>query len=210
MRNKIILNIKTNHSRRTVLKGLGMAALVTGMLPFTSLTAHAAPESPKVLIAYFSHTGNTRTVAQMIHTAVGGDMLEIKVQQAYPSEHNPSERRARQEFDDKARPALATTFPADMDKYNIIFVGYPNWFKTAPMAMFTFLEQFKFAGKTIVPFTTHGGNGLANSSRDIASACPQATVLEGLAVSGRRAASAQETVTQWLQGNAQLVGLIRK
>lgn len=196
-------------SRRAMLKGIAFSALAMSLLPATSLTAHAAAK-PKVLIAYFSHTGNTRAVARTIHAAVGGDLLEITVQQTYPTEHNITEPRARREWEENVRPALATEFPADMDTYDLIFVGYPCWFRTTPMAVLTFLEQFKFAGKTIAPFTTHGGNGLANGPRDIAKSCPQATVLEGLAIGERRATNAEGAVNEWLQKNAQLTQLMNK
>lgn len=165
---------------------------------------------PEILIAYFSHTGNTRTVAGMLHAAVGGDMLEIKTAEPYAAEHAATERRARKEWEDNARPALSMEFPSDMDSYDMIFVGYPNWFRTAPTVVRAFLEQFGFAGKTLAPFCTHGGNGLADSLRDIAQSCPQATVLDGLAVRGSRAASAQSAVNDWLQGHEMLAQLLNK
>lgn len=196
------------HSRRTVLKGLALLALAAGALPAVPCTARAAMKKPHILIAYFSHTGNTKTVAGMIHTAVGGDMLEIKVAAPYPAEHAATERRARKEWEDNARPALAMEFPADMDSYDIIFAGYPNWFRTTPMAVRTFLEKFAFAGKTLAPFCTHGGNGLADSVRDIARSCPQATVLDGLAVRGSRAAHAQNAVHDWLHAHGALARLL--
>ena len=195
--------------RRTVLKSLALFAL-TAVIPMSPLTARANTGQQKILIAWFSHTGNSKAVADTIHAAVGGDMLEIKNRQPYPEEHSITEPRARREWEENARPELATVFPSDMDSYDIIFVGYPCWFKTAPMPMFTFLEQFKFAGKTIVPFTTHGGNGLANGPRDIARSCPQATVLEGLALRSREAANAQGAVNKWLRNNAPLAQLLNK
>ena len=126
-------------------------------------------------------------------------MFEIQAAEPYPSEHSATERRARKEWEDNARPALAVTFPVDMSAYDTIFIGYPNWFRTTPMIVRSFLEQFGFAGKTLVPFCTHGGNGLADSPRDIAQSCPQATLVEGFAVRGSRAAKAQDDVLAWLQ-----------
>lgn len=206
---KTAWNFAGTRSRRTMLKDLAFSALAMSLLPATSLTAHAAAK-PKVLISYFSHTGNTRAVARVIHAAVGGDLLEITVQQTYPAEHSITESRAQQEWEENVRPALAMEFPADMDAYDLIFVGYPCWFRTTPMAVLTFLEQFKFAGKTIAPFTTHGGNGLANGPRDMAKSCPQATVIEGLAIGERRVANAEGTVNAWLQKNAMLTQLMNK
>lgn len=192
-------NTPPRHTRRDALKGLAGFAVAAGILPLASFAAAAADSSRKILIAYFSHTGNTRTVAGMIHAAVGGDMFEIQAAEPYPSEHSATERRARKEWEDKARPALAVTFPADMSAYDTIFIGYPNWFRTTPMIVRSFLEQFGFTGKTLVPFCTHGGNGLADSPRDIAQSCPQATLVEGFAVRGSRAARAHDDVMAWLQ-----------
>lgn len=202
--------INDMHGRRTVLKCLAFLTLTAGTLPVMPFTARAAMNKPEILIAYFSHTGNTRTVAGMLHAAVGGDMLEIKAAEPYPAEHAATERRARKEWEDNARPALSMEFPADMHGYDIIFIGYPNWFRTAPTVVRTFLEQFGFAGKTLAPFCTHGGNGLADSLRDIAQSCPQATVLDGLAVRGSRAAHAQSAVNDWLQGHEMLAQLLNK
>lgn len=198
------------HSRRAVLKGFAFLALAAGTLPVMPFTSRAATKKPKVLIAYFSHTGNTRTVARMIHASVGGDMLEIKAADPYPAEHAATERRARKEWEDNTRPALSMKFPADMNSYDIIFIGYPDWFRTTPMAVRTFLEKFAFAGKKLAPFCTYGGNGLADSLRDIAQSCPQATVLDGLAVRGARAANAQTPVKDWLQGHEALAHLLNK
>ena len=192
-------NRNEHYTRRDALKGLAGLALMTGLSPFMSSTASAADSPRKILIAYFSHTGNTRTIAEMIHAAVGGDMLEIRAAEPYPPEHSATERRARKEWEDNARPALGMELPADMGVYDTIFIGYPDWFRTTPMIVRTFLEQFGFAGKTLVPFCTHGGNGLADSPRDIAQSCPQATLVEGLAVPGSRAAKAQNDVLSWLQ-----------
>lgn len=200
MRNRTTFgNMPLRYTRRDAVKGLVGLALATGGLSLTSLVAAAADSSHKILIAYFSHTGNTRTVAGMIHAAVGGDMLEIRAAEPYPPEHSATERRAKKEWEDNARPALAMEFPADMNGYDIIFIGYPNWFRTTPMVVRTFLEQFGFAGKKLVPFCTHGGNGLANSPRDIAQSCPQASLVEGFAVRGSRAARAHNDVMAWLQ-----------
>ena len=85
-----------------------------------------------------------------------------------------------------------------MDSYNVVFLGYPNWWHTVPMAVFTFLEEYDFSGKTIIPFCTHGGGGLSTSERDIAKACPKAKHLRALSVYGSYGSSPKKEVANWL------------
>ena len=188
----------TSHSRRSILKGM---ALLLAVGPFFSLAprAYAASEKSKTLIVYFSHTGNTKSVAQQIQSLVGGDMLELQTVQTYPTDHASTVRQAEKEREDNFHPQLSTQFPETMNDYDTIFVGYPVWVYTMPMALYTFFDRFTFPGKTIVPFSTHLGSGLADGPEQIARLCPQATVLEGLAIRGNRVAGSQETVTRWLQ-----------
>ncbi|GHV04202.1 flavodoxin [Spirochaetia bacterium] len=142
----------------------------------------------KILVAYFSESGNTRVVAQVIESAVGADIFEIKTVQTYPKEYNPLITLAQKEQRENARPALSTRV-GNMDSYDVIFVGYPNWWGTMPMALFTFLEQYDFAGKTIIPFCTHNGSRLGSSVNDLKKLIPKAAVLEGLAIRGGRSGS---------------------
>ena len=163
----------------------------------------------KILVAYFSESGNTRVVAQAIQGAVGADIFEIKTVQTYPKEYNPLIELAQREQRENARPSLSTRV-SNMDSYDIIFVGYPNWWGTMPMALFTFLEQYNFAGKTIIPFSTHNGSRLGSSVNDLKKLCPRADVLEGLAIRGGRSGSfelgsqrehdnVQKEVNTWLR-----------
>lgn len=85
-----------------------------------------------------------------------------------------------------------------MDQYDTIILGYPNWWGTFPMAVFTFLEEYDFTGKTILPFCTHEGSGLGGSERDIKRICPTATVAKGLAIHGSNVKNANETIKAWL------------
>ena len=93
-----------------------------------------------------------------------------------------------------------------MDQYDVVFVGYPHWWGTMPMAMFTFLEEYDFTGKIIIPFCTHGGSALGSSEGDIESLCPDSELLEGLAVSGSRAINAQGDVEAWINGLGIMAG----
>ncbi|GIM28329.1 hypothetical protein CPJCM30710_09950 [Clostridium polyendosporum] len=152
----------------------------------------------KILVAYFSHSGNTQVIANQIHERVGGDIFEIKTVDPYPTDYNTLVDQAKQEQQDNYRPKL-TTKVENMDSYDVIFVGYPNWWGTMPMAVFTFLEQYNFSGKTIIPFCTHEGSGLGRSVTDIKKLCPQSTILDGLAIRGRNVKSAKEDVSAWLR-----------
>lgn len=186
--------------RRGVLKAAlaGMAmGLAAPLLP--RLSAYAAEAGgKKILIVYFSRTGNTRAVAGQIQKRVGGDMLELKTAHSYPEEYRATTRQAKREQEEDFRPRL-TADVASVQPYDVIFIGYPNWWGTMPMAFFTFLENHDFAGKTLVPFCTHGGSALGRGPLDIARLCPRSTVLDGLAVRGSEASQAQEDVDQWLR-----------
>jgi len=152
----------------------------------------------KILVAYFSHTGNTRVIANQIHEKVGGDIFEIVTVNPYPTDHDAVVDQAKQEQEDNYRPELATKVE-NMDSYDVVFIGYPNWWGTMPMPVFTFLEEYDFSGKTIIPFCTHEGSGLGRSVEDITKLCPQSTILDGLAIRGSSVETAQDDVSEWLR-----------
>lgn len=160
-------------------------------------TEGSASDGSNILIAYFSKTGNTETIANMIAEQTGGELFKVETVTPYPDDYNETVDIAREEQDNDARPELSTHVE-DMSQYDVIYLGYPNWWGTMPQAMFTFLEEYDFSGKTIIPFCTHGGSALGRSEGDIADLVPDATLLEGLAVSGSRVDSAQGTVEEWL------------
>ena len=152
----------------------------------------------KILVAYFSHSGNTREIANQIHEKVGGDIFEIVTVNPYPADYDSVVDQAKQEQEDNYRPELATEVE-NMDSYDVVFVGYPNWWGTMPMPVFTFLEEYDFSGKTIIPFCTHEGSGLGRSVEDITDLCPQSTILDGLAIRGSSVETAQGDVSEWLR-----------
>ncbi|MCC5465126.1 flavodoxin [Pelosinus baikalensis] len=152
----------------------------------------------KILIAYFSRTSNTREIANQIHENVGGDLFEIVTVNPYPADYNGTVDQAKREQENNSRPKL-TAEVKNMDSYDVVFVGYPNWWGTMPMAVFTFWEGYNFSGKTIIPFSTHEGSGLGRSVNDIRALCPQATILDGLAIRGSDAKNARNDVSAWLR-----------
>ncbi len=133
----------------------------------------------KILVAYFSHSGNTRRAATQIHALVGGDLVEIKTATPYPIGYDECVEVAKTEKETNARPEISTKIN-DMDSYDVIFVGYPIWWHTAPMPIYTFLESYNLSGKTVIPFCTSYSGDIAESMGTINSLCPNSNILEGL------------------------------
>lgn len=144
--------------------------------------------------------GSTQVIAQMIQNSTGGDLFAIETVQEYPGSHEPLVDQAAEEQEEDARPELATHVE-NMDQYDIIYIGYPNWWGDMPMPLYTFLEEYDLSGKILIPFTTHGGSSLSNTVQSIASEQPEATVIEHAFSISRDEdfTAAQETVDTWLQ-----------
>ena len=151
----------------------------------------------KVLVLYFSQSGNTEAVANIIHNEVGGDIVKLETVQTYPSDYNELVDYAQKEQKQNARPELKTKIN-NIDQYDTIFLGYPNWWADMPMPLYTFLDEYDLSGKTIAPFITHGGSGLSGTPDKIKKEEPNATVTDGLSVSGNSAKNSQSTVKNWL------------
>jgi flavodoxin len=168
----------------------------------------------KSMIAYFSRAGsnyvgggvknlqigNTEVAARMIQKLSGGDSFKIDTVEAYPAGYEETTRVAQAERSQNARPELSGRVD-NMDDYNLIFLGYPNWWGTMPMAVFAFLEAYDFSGKTILPFCTHEGSGMGHSEGDIKRLCPAAKVAKGLAIQGGSVREAQSAISEWLRAS---------
>ena len=161
------------------------------------LRAESGPQKTKALVAYFSRTGNTREIAGQIHDKVGGDMFEIVTINPYPSDYNKCVEQAKLELEKGYRPELKTMVK-NIDSYDVVFIGYPNWWGTVPMALSTFFSKYDLSGKTIAPFCTHEGSALGRSEKDIVRLCPHSTVLDGLAIHGADVKKARNDVSAWL------------
>lgn len=166
----------------------------------------------KVLVTFFSHTGenytvgnitkgNTHIIAEMIAEATGGKLFEIVPVKEYPKTYDACVDVAKKEKEAGARPAVKADIA--VEDYDVVFIGYPNWWGDMPMVVYTFIEKHRWAGKTVIPFCTHEGSGLSNTEKYIADACKSATVEKGLAVKGATAQNKQEqarkAVDQWLE-----------
>lgn len=152
----------------------------------------------KTLIAYFSQTGNTQKVAQLIQQQVGGDLFEIQTAEQYPSDRNELTDAAQREQDNNSRPALNTHLD-NIDDYDVIFVGYPIWLGNMPMAIYTFLEEYDLSGKRVIPFCTNGGSGFSGTPNIISSIQPNARVTEGLSVLTGNVDTCEQDVVDWLR-----------
>lgn len=183
--------------------------------------AEGAAAEGNVLIAYFSVPetdgvdavagasrvvvngevlGNSQYIAQLIQQEAGGDLFRIETVQEYPGSHDPLLVFAYDEKAENARPELASQIE-NPDSYDVIFLGYPNWNADLPMPLYTFLEEYDFSGKTIIPFTTHGGSGFSRTIQTIQELQPEASVVEdGLSISRNDVADAQEDVSDWVAG----------
>ena len=180
----------------------------------------SAPHEPRasdstVLVVYFSRTGeqytvgvidkgNTAIVAEMIAEQTGADLFEvIPADDHYPMTYDELTDVAKREQNEKARPAYAGSLP-DLSQYDTVFIGSPVWWGDWPMILYTFFENNgeALAGKTLIPFSTHEGSGLSGFDKKLASACPNSTVGEGLAIRGNDCQnnqdSVRESITNWL------------
>lgn len=143
--------------------------------------------------------GNTAVMAGHIHDLVGGDLFSIQVEEPYSSVYDECLDRASDELADNARPALRTHVE-NMEQYDIVFLGMPNWWYSCPMAVLTFVEEYDFSGKTVVPFVAHGTGGISGSVRDMRASLPEdCTVLEPIGVYRPDIATCQPVIEEWLR-----------
>ena len=154
-------------------------------------------DKEKILIVYFSHTGNTRKIAKQVHTNIGGDLIEIETIDKYPADHNEILEQARKEIDAGYKPALKTKIES-ISEYTVFFLGYPNWWGTIPTPVSAFLAEYDLSGKIIAPFCTHGSGGLARTVETINKMCPDSKVLDPLGIGSSRVDEAESEVSEWL------------
>ena len=153
-------------------------------------------DSTKILVAYFSWGGTTQRMAQHIATLSGADLFRIEPETSYPSEYTPTTEVARAEKEADARPAIKTRVQ-DWDKYDIVFIGCPVWWHTAPMIICTFAEGYDFAGKTVVPFCTYASTYRDETLARIAELTPAAQHLSGCGLTSGRVN--ESNVSEWLR-----------
>lgn len=199
-----------------------IGATLTALLLAVSLPAYTHAQNTlvkerhmntkKILVAFFSRTGenyavghieqgNTHIVAELIASATGGTLFRIEPATPYPDDYRACTEVAQREKRSKARPALVGDIA--VEEYDVIFLGYPNWWGDLPMCVYTFLEQHNWQGKVVIPFCTHEGSGLSDTENLLRAACRGASVLNGLAVRGSVAQNerekARKQVLEWLK-----------
>ncbi len=190
--------------------------MLFAMMQFTSCAqTHQRKEKDmknvKTLVAFFSRAGenysvghiekgNTRVIAEMISEETGGELFHIKPSTPYPDSYAECTEVAKRELEAKVRPAIQGDVA--VEDYDVVFIGYPNWWGDMPMPVYTFIEKHDWQGKTVIPFCTHEGSGLSATEDRLKNACKGATVLKGLAVRGSTAHGNQEqarrSVKNWL------------
>lgn len=175
-----------------------LIAIVAMLLSGIGMQAQSASPSKKILVVYFSHSGNTKEIANQIKELTDGDIFEILPAKAYPSDYQACVDQAKKEINANYKPALKTKLKS-ISSYDIIFVGSPCWWATMAPPVATFLSSYDLTGKTIVPFMTHEGSRMGRYASDIKKLCPKAKILEGLPVRGSNVKEAKGDVNKWLR-----------
>lgn len=191
-----------------------LLAIITMNILSADIQAQTAnTDKKKSLVVYYSRrggnnylngeivdlkTGNTEVVANKIQALTGSDIFRIETVKSYPVDYTETTEVAKKEQNDNARPAIRGKVE-NMNQYDVIYLGYPNWWGTMPMVLFTFLESYDFKGKTIIPFCTHEGSALGTSIRDIKKLCPDANIKQGLAIRGGNVNSSDKAIEDWLK-----------
>lgn len=142
--------------------------------------------------------GNTEVAADILHDLTGADLFKMEPIQEYSKDYNECIAQAQADQRRDARPELKV-YPESLDGYDTVYLGFPNYWGTMPMAVFTFLEHFDFTGKVIFPFCTHEGSGMGRSEEDIRRLCPGATVAKGLAIHGGSVKEAEPDIRKWIE-----------
>lgn len=154
----------------------------------------------KMLIAYFSWSGNSKNAAEMIQEKTGADLVELELVHPYSSNYNQVLDEAQRDLNRNARPELKTKVE-NMDEYSTVMIGYPNWWATIPMPIATFLESYDFSGKTIIPFCSHGGGEFGQSLTDISKLAPNSKIGEGLSIHYSGGSSLSSDIDKWIEKN---------
>lgn len=195
-------------------------AVAAAHLPSTKAQPEKGPAlgEHKILVAYFSRkgsnyvagdivdlpVGNTAAVAEMIREKTGADLFEIRTVRAYPADYHETTEVAKAEKNSNARPEIVGSVP-NIEQYDVVILGYPNWWGTVPMAIHSFIEKHRLEGKTILPLCTHEGSGMGSSERDLRKALPGCVLKKGLPIKGSRVcgkdAEVPALVEKWLREN---------
>jgi flavodoxin len=184
-------------SRRTMLTATALLSLAAGTAACAEPTGTPRSAGSKILVAYFSRSGNTRVIAGTIQRALAADLSEIRPARPYPEDYEQTVEQARQERDRGYEPPLEATVP-DMAAYETVFLGFPIWGETTPPVIRSFLRAHDLSGKTLRPFITHGGYGLGNSLAVLADHAPGARIEPPFSMEADQERRTLNQVTSWL------------
>lgn len=189
-------SIEKSLSDQPSLNAKGKALVVYFSVPETD--GVDASSGASRLISDGKVMGNTQYIASVISEATGSDLFEIKTVHTYPGSHKALIDAAKVEIDNNARPKLATHIK-NLKDYEVVFVGFPNWWYDMPMPLYSFFDEYDFGGKTIIPFCTHGGSRFSDAIQTIRKLEPKASVLDGYAIPRDRVSEAKPNVLNWLK-----------
>ncbi len=165
--------------------------------PVAAPQAENTAKDKKILVAYYSYSGNTKAVAQQIARAVGADLFEINTVEPYPAAYGDLLDRAKEQIQSGTKPALSGRVE-NMAQYDVVFIGSPNWWGTIAPAVSSFVSQYNWEGKTVAGFFTNGGGGMQNCERDLNKLLSGANVLEGVTFTGRSSGAPAKALQAWL------------
>jgi flavodoxin len=196
--------------KRQMKKVILFLALIYSGFSFEFLNAQqVSPE--KILIVYLSRTNNTKAIAEMIQRNVGGTLISLELVKPYPENYQQTVQQVVHEIETGYLPPLKTKVDS-IQKYDIVFVGFPTWDMQMPPPMKSFLHQYNLGGKTVIPFNTNAGYGVGSGFQMVKELCPKSKILEGFEIKGgverdgllfvikdERAKAAETKVRKWLQ-----------
>lgn len=186
----------TDEDIDTVIQGGGPYGEIGDSLEDADLDAIA---SASITIRDDAAYGNTQTVAEMIQERISGDLFSIQAEAVYPVDYNALIDNGEEENAENARPDLKSHVE-NMDDYDVVFLGFPNWWHDMPMPVYSFLEEYDFTGKTVIPFATSAGSGFSDTISSIRNALPESNVEEnGLHIQMNEIEDAQPEVEEWLE-----------
>ncbi|MDY1449035.1 flavodoxin [Pseudomonas aeruginosa] len=185
-------------TRRAVMAALAALPLGAAVAATSSPGGEMRQAGSRILVAYFSRSGNTRVVAGLIHRARKTDLFEIRPASPYPEDYEQTVEQARKESESGYEPPLEAKVPA-IANYDTVFLGFPIWGTTVPPVIRSFLSAHDLSGKTLIPFITHGGYGPGNSQAVLASHAPKARLLDGFVMEMDQERRTMERVTSWLR-----------
>jgi len=175
-------NIK-NKYLNDYMKSVIILSVIIG-LGFTSGFSNAqSVTSKKILIVYLSRTNNTKAIAEIIHKNVGGTLVTLELEKPYPENYQQTVQQVVKENETNYLPALKTKIN-NIEKYDVVFVGFPTWDMQMPPPMKSFLKKYNFRGKTIIPFNTNAGYGVGSGFQTVKELCPGSKVLDGFEIKG--------------------------